>query len=84
MKSRELAAAISPLVKSLYPERHQEVCERVLVLAEKYADILRELIDGSIGRGPGDPDLAALTAEGRTAHARRVDAAARAASGQEG
>ncbi|WP_104179280.1 DinB family protein [Arthrobacter sp. B0490] len=49
-----------------------------------HADILRELIDGSIGRGPGDPNLGALTAEGRTAHARRVDAAARAASGGEG
>ena len=42
MKTSELATAISPLLESLYPERHQEACERVLLLAEKYADILRE------------------------------------------
>ncbi len=48
-----------------------------------HADILRELIDGSIGHGPGDPNLGAFTAEGRTAHARRVESAARAASGLE-
>ncbi|MHA7208949.1 DinB family protein [Arthrobacter sp. MDT1-65] len=49
-----------------------------------HADILRELIDGSIGRGPGDPDVGALTPEDRTAHALRVDAAARAAAGRKG
>lgn len=49
-----------------------------------HADILRELIDGSIGRGPGDPNLGDLGAEERARYASRVEAAARAAAGMAG
>jgi hypothetical protein len=74
-----------------WPEERREVTLHTIlvhVVSEiaqhaGHADILRELIDGSIGRGPGDPNLGALTAEGRTAHARRVESAACAASGLE-
>jgi hypothetical protein len=45
-----------------------------------HADILRELIDGSIGRGSGDPNIGAGGAEERRRHAERVEAAARAVS----
>ncbi|WP_104117256.1 DinB family protein [Arthrobacter sp. B1805] len=47
-----------------------------------HADILRELIDGSIGRGAGDPNLGGLSAPARALHAQRVEAAAREASGR--
>ncbi len=46
-----------------------------------HADILRELVDGSIGQGPGDPNLGNLAAEERSAHAARVEASARTAAG---
>jgi uncharacterized damage-inducible protein DinB len=49
-----------------------------------HADILRELIDGSLGRGADDPNLGALDAEGRAAHVQRVEARARVASGHPG
>jgi uncharacterized damage-inducible protein DinB len=49
-----------------------------------HADSLRELIDGSLGRGADDPHLGALDAEGRAAHAQRVEAGARVASGHPG
>lgn len=42
MSSTELSATITPLLESLYPEQHREVCERVVVLAEKYAALLRD------------------------------------------
>lgn len=44
-----------------------------------HADILRELIDGSLGRGSADPNVSALSARARAAYAARVDAAARVA-----
>lgn len=49
-----------------------------------HADILRELIDGSIGRGQDDPNVGHLSAGGRAAYARRVDDAARAAAADGG
>ncbi|MGO4490588.1 DinB family protein [Arthrobacter sp. 2YAF22_2] len=45
-----------------------------------HADILRELIDGTAGKGPGDPNLTPRTAEDWAAHRARIEAAARAAS----
>lgn len=47
-----------------------------------HADILRELIDGSAGQRPGDPNLTSRTAEEWAAHRSRIDAAARAAADQ--
>jgi len=44
-----------------------------------HADILRELIDGTAGKGPGDPNLTPRTAEEWAAHRARLEAAARAA-----
>jgi len=44
-----------------------------------HADILRELIDGTAGKGPGDPNLTPRSAEEWAAHRARVEAAARAA-----
>jgi hypothetical protein len=47
-----------------------------------HADIVRELIDGRIGNGQGDPNLPGHTAEQWAAHRARVEAAARAAAGR--
>lgn len=47
-----------------------------------HADILRELIDGSAGQRPGDPNLTTRTPEEWAAHCARIDAAARAAAEQ--
>lgn len=44
-----------------------------------HADILRELIDGSAGQRPGDPNLSARTSEGWAVHRARIEAAAVAA-----
>ncbi|WP_426997018.1 DinB family protein [Pseudarthrobacter sp. N5] len=44
-----------------------------------HADILRELIDGSAGQGPGDPNLPQRDATEWAEHRARVEAAARAA-----
>ncbi|MBP1233244.1 putative damage-inducible protein DinB [Arthrobacter sp. PvP102] len=47
-----------------------------------HADILRELIDGSAGQRPGDPNLTTRTPEEWAAHRSRIHAAARAAADQ--
>jgi len=44
-----------------------------------HADILRELIDGTAGKGPGDPNLTPRSAAEWAAHRARLEAAARAA-----
>lgn len=44
-----------------------------------HADILRELIDGTAGKGPGDPNLTPRSAEEWAAHRARLEAVARAA-----
>lgn len=46
-----------------------------------HADILRELIDGSAGKGPGDPNLSQRSTEEWAAHRARIEAAARLAVG---
>ena len=45
-----------------------------------HADILRELIDGTAGKRPGDPNLTPRSPEEWTAHRARIEAAARAAA----
>ena len=45
-----------------------------------HADILRELIDGSAGQRPGDPNLTTRTPQEWAAHRARIEAAARAAA----
>lgn len=45
-----------------------------------HADILRELIDGSAGKGPGDPNLSPRNTEEWAAHRSRIEGAAREAS----
>jgi uncharacterized damage-inducible protein DinB len=45
-----------------------------------HADILRELIDGSIGQRPDDPNIPSRTPAELAAHVARVEEAARAAS----
>jgi len=45
-----------------------------------HADILRELIDGSAGQRPGDPNLTTRSPEEWAAHRARIDAAAREAA----
>lgn len=47
-----------------------------------HADILRELIDGTAGKGPGDPNLTPRTDEEWAAHRARIETAARAAAGE--
>ncbi|MBT2513475.1 DinB family protein [Arthrobacter sp. ISL-30] len=42
-----------------------------------HADILRELIDGSVGQGPGDPNLPERSPEEVQAHWERIEASAR-------
>jgi uncharacterized damage-inducible protein DinB len=44
-----------------------------------HADILRELIDGSAGNGPGDPNLTGRTPAQWAAHRERIEQAAREA-----
>lgn len=43
-----------------------------------HADILRELIDGTAGKGPGDPNLTPRSAGDWATHRARIEAAARA------
>jgi len=45
-----------------------------------HADILRELIDGSAGQRPGDPNLTTRSPEEWAVHRSRIDAAAREAA----
>lgn len=45
-----------------------------------HADILRELIDGAAGKGPGDPNLTVRSTEEWAGHRARIEAAARAVS----
>ncbi|NUU31352.1 DinB family protein [Arthrobacter sp. C9C5] len=45
-----------------------------------HADILRELIDGTAGKGPGDPNLTPRTAEDWAAHRAGIETAARTAA----
>lgn len=45
-----------------------------------HADILRELIDGTAGKRPGDPNLTSRTADEWAAHRDRIEAAARSAA----
>ncbi|MDO9398195.1 MAG: DinB family protein [Herbiconiux sp.] len=45
-----------------------------------HADIVRELVDGARGNGPGDPNIPGLTEAGWAAHRAEVEAAARAAA----
>jgi hypothetical protein len=68
-------------------ERRQVTLQQILVhmcveTAQHlgHADILRELIDGTAGKGPGDPNLTPRTAEHWATHRARIEAAARAAS----
>lgn len=67
------------------PERRSVSLQQILVhvVAETarhagHADILRELIDGAVGNGPADPNIADHGASGWAAHRARIEAAARA------
>ncbi len=67
-------------------ERRQVTLHRILVHMcvetarhAGHADILRELIDGRAGNGPGDPNLTPRSAEEWARHRARLEAAARAA-----
>lgn len=73
-------------------ERRQVTLHQILVhmVAERahhlgHADILRELIDGTAGQRPGDPNLTSRTPDEWTAHRAAIEGAARdaAGSGQE-
>jgi len=46
-----------------------------------HADIVRELIDGGLGNGPGDPNIPPLSTTEWSAHHAEVEQAARAAAG---
>ena len=48
-----------------------------------HADILRELIDGTAGQRPGDPNLSVRSQEEWMAHRARLEAAAREAAARE-
>lgn len=48
-----------------------------------HADILRELIDGTAGQRPGDPNLSARSPEEWAAHKGRIEASAREAGARE-
>ncbi|YCK77886.1 DinB family protein [Arthrobacter sp. D3-16] len=68
-------------------ERRHVTLHQILVhmVAERtqhlgHADILRELIDGSAGQRPGDPNLTVRSAEEWQAHCASIEAAARTAS----
>lgn len=67
-------------------ERRQVTLHQILVhmVAERahhlgHADILRELIDGTAGQRPGDPNLTSRTHEEWAAHRAAIEAAARQA-----
>jgi hypothetical protein len=47
-----------------------------------HADILRELIDGTAGQRPGDPNLTGRTPAEWAEHRARIEAAARDAAAQ--
>ncbi len=49
-----------------------------------HADILRELVDGSVGSRPGDANVTGRTEQEWAAHRARIEAAARAAGGVTG
>ncbi|QHK21357.1 DUF664 domain-containing protein [Pseudarthrobacter psychrotolerans] len=68
-------------------ERRHVTLHQILVhmLSERahhlgHADILRELIDGTAGQRPGDPNLSPRSPEERAAHRASLEAAARAVS----
>ena len=68
-------------------ERRHVTLHQILVhmVAERahhlgHADILRELIDGTAGQRPGDPNLTPRTPEEWAAHRATIEAAARAAA----
>ena len=70
------------------PEKRAVTLHRILVHvgAETarhagHADILRELVDGAAGFGPGDTNLTGRTEEEWAAHRARIEAAARQAAG---
>nr|WP_308292965.1 DUF664 domain-containing protein [Pseudarthrobacter sp. R1] len=81
----------APGVVPWWPEERRHVTlHQILVhmVAERaqhlgHADILRELIDGSAGQRPGDPNLTVRSAEEWAAHRASIEAAARAASSNE-
>ncbi|CAD5995287.1 DinB family protein [Agreia sp. COWG] len=67
-------------------ERRRVTLQQILVhmIAETarhagHADIVRELIDGRLGNGPGDPNIAARSDAEWAEHRARVEAAARQA-----
>lgn len=68
------------------PERRKVTLHQILVHIcvetarhAGHADILRELIDGSIGNGTNDPNISGRTPEEWAAHSARIEAAAREA-----
>ncbi|MDE8668659.1 DinB family protein [Pseudarthrobacter sp. H3Y2-7] len=77
----------SPGLVPWWPEeRRQVTLHQILVhmVAERahhlgHADILRELIDGSAGQRPGDPNLTPRSPEEWSAHRAAIEAAARQA-----
>lgn len=69
------------------PERRKVTLHQILVHMcvetarhAGHADILRELIDGSIGNGPNDPNIPGRSPEEWAAHRARLEAAARRAT----
>lgn len=69
------------------PERREVTLQQILVhtLAETarhagHADIVRELLDGALGKGPGDPNIPGRTAQEWATYRERIEAAAVAAS----
>jgi uncharacterized damage-inducible protein DinB len=78
----------APGVVPWWPEERKHVTlQQILVhmCAETaqhlgHADILRELIDGSAGQGPNDPNIPQRSAAEQTAHFGRIEAAAREAA----
>ncbi|WP_349899340.1 DinB family protein [Parafrigoribacterium soli] len=68
------------------PERRSVTLHQILVHVcvetarhAGHADILRELIDGAVGNGPGDPNIPVRTAEEWAAYRERIEEAARRA-----
>jgi uncharacterized damage-inducible protein DinB len=78
----------APGVVPWWPEERKHVTlQQILVhmCAETaqhlgHADILRELIDGSAGQGPNDPNIPQRSAAEQSAHLSRIEAAAREAA----
>lgn len=69
------------------PERRKVTLHQILVHMcvetarhAGHADILRELIDGSIGNGPNDPNIPGRSPEEWAAHRARLEAVARRAT----